>query len=217
MTLARGGTDGVDHTQLLHARGYGGHDPGEVLRGLGGLHDEAYLALERQRVRIGSATHDLRVITSVAQDALHLGMARLAHDKYAIALAHQPLGGHVDLLDVRAGGVDDVKATLAGSIDHLRHHAVGADDHGARRCVVQGFGQANAYLIKLAHHDGVMDERTQGVNLSALPCLRCGGQRHIERTLYAVASAGVGGDLDGRSGYLVGRSLGGVRHVLAHC
>jgi len=143
-------------------------------------------------------------------------MARLAHDEYAVALAHQPLGGHVDLLDVRAGGVDDVKATLAGSIDDLRHHAVGADDYGARRCVVQGFGQANACLSELAHHDGVMDERTQGMDLSALPCLRRGGQRHIERTLYAVASAGVGGDLDGRRGCLVGRGRGSVRHVLAH-
>ena len=102
-------------------------------------------------------------------------MARLTHDEYAIALAHQPLGGHVDLLDVRAGGVDHVEAALAGSIDHLRHYAVCADDYGTRCCVVQGLGQANACLSKLAHHDGVMDERTQGMDLSALTCLRCGG------------------------------------------
>ena len=93
---------------------------------------------------------------------------------------------------------------------------MGADDHGARRCAVQGFGQANACLSELAHHDGVMDERTQGMDLSALPCLRRGGQRHIERTLYAVASAGVGGDLDGRRCCLVGRGRGSVRYVLAH-
>ena len=152
----------------------------------------------------------------MAQDALDLGVARLAHDDHAVAFAYQALGGHVDLLDVRAGGVDDVKVTLASGIDHLRHHAVGADDHGARCGVVQGLCQTNACLSKLAHHDGVMDERTQGMDLIALPCLRRSGQRHIECTLYAVASAGVGGDLDGRRGCLVGRGHGSVRHVLAH-
>ena len=86
LSLARGGADGVDHTQLLHARGDGGYNLGQVLRGLGGLHNQAYLAFERQRVRIGGATHDLRVIAGMAQDALNLGMARLAHDEHAIAL-----------------------------------------------------------------------------------------------------------------------------------
>jgi len=81
----------------------------------------------------------------------------------------------MDLLHVRAGGVDDVKATLASGIDHLRHHSVRANDYGARCGVVQVLGQANACLCKLAHHDGVMDERTQGMDPSALPCLRRGG------------------------------------------
>ena len=143
-------------------------------------------------------------------------MARLAHDEYAVAFAHQALGRHMNLLHVGAGGVDHVVAAFTSGIDDLRHHAVGADDHGAGCGVVQGFGQANACLSELAYHDGVMDERPQGMDLSALTCLRRGGQRHIERTLYAVASAGVGGDLDGRRGCLVGRSRGGVRHVLAH-
>ena len=143
-------------------------------------------------------------------------MPRLTHDHHVVALAHQALGCHMDLLHVGAGGVDHGKVALAGSIDYLRHHAVGADDHGAGCGVVQGVGQTDACLSKLAHHDGVMDERPQGVNLSALLCLRRSGQRHIERTLYAVASAGVGGDLDGRRGCLAGHSRGGVRHVLAH-
>ena len=216
MTLTRGGADGVDHTQLLHARGDSSHDLGEVLRSLGGLHNEAHLALERQSVGVGGTAHDLRIIAGVAQDALHLGMAWLAYDHHAVALAHQALGCHMDLLHVGAGGVDHVEAARAGSINHLRHHAVGADDYGAGCGVVQVLGQANACLSELAHHDGVMDERTQGMDLSALPCLRRGGQRHIERTLYAVASAGVGGDLDGRRCCLVGRGRGSVRHVLAH-
>ena len=152
----------------------------------------------------------------MAQDALHLGVTWLAYDHHAVALAHQALGCNMDFLYVGAGGVYDVKATLASGIDHLRHHAVGADDHGAGCGVVQGVGQTDACLGELAHHDGVMDERTQGMDLSALSCLRRGGQRHIERTLYAVASAGVGGDLDGGRVCLVRRSRGGVRHVLAH-
>ena len=160
MTLTRGGADGVDHTQLLHPRSDNGHDFGEVLRSLGGLHNQTHLALERQGVGVGGTAHDLRIIAGVAQNTLDLGVTRLAYDHHAVALAHQALGCNMDLLDVRAGGVDDVKATLAGSIDHLRHHAVGADDHGARCGVVQGFGQANACLSELAHHDGVMDERT---------------------------------------------------------
>ena len=143
-------------------------------------------------------------------------MARLAHDDHAVAFAHQALGRHMNLLHVGAGGVDHGKAALASGVNDLRHHAVGADNHGAGCGVVQGVGQTDACLIKLAHHDGVMDERTQGMDLSALPCLRRGGQRHIERTLYAVASAGVGGDLDGGRVCLVRRSRGGVRHVLAH-
>ena len=152
----------------------------------------------------------------MTQNALDLGMPRLTHDHHVVALAHQALGCHVNLLDVRAGGVDDVKATLASGIDHLRHLTVGADDHGAGCGIIQVLGQANACLSELAYHDGVMNERTQGMDLSALPCLRRGGQRHIERTLYAVASAGVGGDLDGGRVCLVRRSCGGVCHVLAH-
>ena len=143
-------------------------------------------------------------------------MARLAHDDHAVAFAYQALGGHVDLLDVRAGGVDDVKATLASGIDHLRHHAVGADDHGARCGVVQALGQANASFGELAHHDGVMDERPQGVDLSVLLRLRGGRQCHIERTLHAVAGAGVGGDLDSGGVCLAGHSLGGVHDFLVH-
>ena len=175
MTLTRGGADGVDHAQLLHARGDSGHDLGEVLRGLGGLHNEAYLALERQGVGVGGTAHDQRISAGVAQNTLNLGVTWLAYDHHAVALAHQALGCHMDLLHVRAGGVDDVKATLASGIDHLRHHSVRANDYGARCGVVQVLGQANACLSKLAHHDGVMDERTQGMDLSALPCLRRGG------------------------------------------
>ena len=93
---------------------------------------------------------------------------------------------------------------------------MGADDHGAGCGIIQVLGQANACLIKLAHHDGVMDERTQGMDLSALPCLRRGGQRHIERTLYAVAGAGMGCDLDGGRAALVGRGRGGAHNVLVH-
>ena len=152
----------------------------------------------------------------MAQNTFDLGVTWLAYDYHAVALAHQALGCHMDLLHVRAGGVDDVKATLASGIDHLRHHAVGADDHGSRCGVVQGFGQTDACLSELAYHDGVMDKRTQGMDLCALPCLRRGGQCHVERALHAVAGSGVSGDLDGRRGCLVGRSRGGVRHVLAH-
>ena len=152
----------------------------------------------------------------MAQDALNLGVTRLTHDDHAVALAHQALGRHMDLLHVGAGGVDHGKAAPASGIDDLRHHAVRANDHGSRCGVVQGLCQTDACLGELAHHDRVMDERTQGMDLIALPCLRRSGQRHIERTLYAVASAGVGGDLDGRRGCLVGRGHGSVRHVLAH-
>ena len=152
----------------------------------------------------------------MAQTALDLGVTRLAYDHHAVALAYQALGGHMDLLHVGARGVDDVKAALASGIDDLRHHAVGADDRGAGCGVVQGVGQTDACLGELAHHDGVMDERTQGMDLSALPCLRRGGQRHVERALHAVAGAGVCCDLDGRRCCLVGRSRGGVRHVLDH-
>ena len=136
MTLTRGGADGVDHAQLLHARGDSSHDLGEVLRSLGGLHDEAYLALERQGGGVGGTAHDLCIIAGVAQDALNLGMARLAYDYHAVALAYQALGGHMDLLHVGTGGVDHGKVTLASGIDHLRHHAVSADDHGARCGIV---------------------------------------------------------------------------------
>ena len=72
----------------------------------------------------------------MAQNALDLGVARLANDDYAVALAHQALGRHMDLLHVWAGGVDHSKVTLASGLDHLRHHAVGADDHGARCSIV---------------------------------------------------------------------------------
>jgi len=102
-------------------------------------------------------------------------MARLTHDHHAIALAYQALRRHMNLFHVGAGGIYHGKATLASGIDHLRHHSVRANDYGARCGVVQVLGQANACLSKLAHHDGVMDERTQGMNLSALPCLRRGG------------------------------------------
>ena len=88
LALARGGADRVDHAQFLHARGDGGHNLGQVLRGLGGLHNQAHLALERQRVRIGGTAHDSSVNAGVAQNALDLGVARLAHDDHAVALAH---------------------------------------------------------------------------------------------------------------------------------
>ena len=157
----------------------------------------------------------MSVVTSVAQNALDLGVARLAHDDYAVALAHQALGRHMDLLHVGAGGVDHGKTTLAGSIDHLRHHTVGADDHGARCGVVQGLCQTDARLGELAYHDGVMDERTQGVDPSALLCLRRGGQCHVERTLNAVAGARVGSDLDGGDDLLCG-GRSGIHDVLTH-
>ena len=108
LTLTRGGADGVDHTQLLHARGDGSHDLGEVLRGLGGLHDEAYLALERQGIGVGGTAHDLCIFAGVAKNALDLGVTRLAYDHHAVALAHQALGCHMDFLHVGAGGVDHV-------------------------------------------------------------------------------------------------------------
>ena len=47
LALAGSGADGVDHAQFLHARGDSGHDLGQVLCGLSGLHDQAHLALER--------------------------------------------------------------------------------------------------------------------------------------------------------------------------
>ena len=118
---------------------------------------------------------DLRIVAGVTQNALDLGMPRLAYDHHAVPLVHQALGCHMDLLHVGAGGVDHVEAALAGSIDYLRHHAVGADDHGAGCGIIQVLGQANACLSELAYHDGVMDERPQGMDLSALTCLRCGG------------------------------------------
>ena len=152
----------------------------------------------------------------MAQNALDLGVARLAHDDYAVALAHQALGRHMNLLHVGAGGIDHGKATLTSGLDHLRHHAVGADDHGARRGVVQGVCQTNARLGKLAHHDGVMNERAQGVDLSVLPRLRGGRQRHVERALHAVTGAGVGSDLDGGGVCLAGHSLGSVHEFLNH-
>ena len=61
-----------------------------------------------------------------------------------------------------------------------------------------------------------MDERAQGVDLSALPCLRRGGQCHVERALYAVAGTGMRCDFDGGGGGLVGRGRGGIHDVLAH-
>ena len=152
----------------------------------------------------------------MAQDALDLGMARLAHDEHAITLAYQALGGHVNLLHVGAGGIDNVEATLASGFDHLRHHTVSANDHGARCGVVQGLGQTDACLVKLAHHDGVMDERAQGVDLSVLPRLRGGRQCHIERTLHAVAGAGVSSDFDGGGVCLAGNGLYGAHDFLAH-
>ena len=151
----------------------------------------------------------------MAQNALDLGVARLANDDYAVALAHQALGRHMDLLHVWAGGVDYGKVTLASGLDHLRHHAVGADDHGARSGVVQGVCQTNACLGEFAHHDGVMDERTQGVDLSVLPRLRGGRQGHIERALHAVAGARVGSDLDGGDDLLCG-GRSGIHDVLTH-
>ena len=93
---------------------------------------------------------------------------------------------------------------------------MGADDHGARYGIVQGVGQTDARLGELADHDGVMDERTQRVDLSALFRLRGGRQCHIERTLHAVAGAGVGGDFDGGGVCLAGHGLGGVHDFLAH-
>ena len=152
----------------------------------------------------------------MAQNALDLGVARFAHDDHAVALTHQALGRHMDLLDVGAGGIDHGKAAFASGIDDLRHHTVGANDHGARCGIVQGVGQTDACLGELTHHDGVMDERTQRVDLSALPRLRRGGQRHVERALYAVAGAGVGGDFDGGRAALVGRGRGGAHNVLVH-
>ena len=147
----------------------------------------------------------------MAQDALNLGVARLAHDEHAIALANQALGRHMDLLDVGAGGIDHVEAALVSCLNHLRHHTVRANDHGAR-CGIQ----TDACLGKLAHHDGVMDERTQGVDLSGLPRLRGGRQGHIERALHAVAGAGVGSDFDGWGVCLAGHSLGSIHDILAH-
>ena len=93
---------------------------------------------------------------------------------------------------------------------------MGADNYGARRGVIQGVSQAHTCLGELAYHDGVMDERTQGVYLSALPCLRRGSQRHVERALYAVAGAGVGSDLDGGRVCLAEHSLGSIHDVLTH-
>ena len=183
---------------------------------MGGLHNQADLALERQRVRIGGAAHDLRVIAGMAQDALDFGVARLAHDYHVVALAYQALRRHVDLFHVGAGGIDHVEATLASGIDDLRHHTVRANDHGARRGIVKGLSQTDARLGKLAHHDGIMDERAQGVDLSVLPRLRGGRQGHIERTLHAVAGASVGGDFDGGGVCLAGHSLGSVHDILAH-
>lgn len=97
LALARGGADGVDHAQFLHTRGDGSYDVGEVLCGLGSLYNEAHLALERQRVRIGGTAYDLRIIAGVAQDALDFGVARLAHDHHVIALSYQAFRRHVDL------------------------------------------------------------------------------------------------------------------------
>ena len=108
------------------------------------------------------------------------------------------------------------EATLASGIDDLRHHTVRANDHGARRGIVKGLSQTDARLGKLAHHDGIMDERAQGVDLSVLPRLRGGRQGHIERTLHAVAGASVGGDFDGGGVCLAGHSLGSVHDILAH-
>ena len=131
----------------------------------------------------------------MAEDGLHLGMPRLAHDEHLVAVALEALGRVVHALHVGAGGVHHGKAALLRDLLHLGHHAVRAK-HKGRSCrgrhVVD---YCDAGAGKPCNHLRVVDEGPERVDRPV--GVLCHVVHEVERALDAVAGAGVLGDGDG--------------------
>ena len=135
----------------------------------------------------------------MAERALYLGMAVLAHDDELVALSHEPLRRAVALLDEGAGRVEHRGTGRAGSLLDCGRHAVGPQEQGRALPHLVGRGDhRDARALQLAHHDGVVDERAERVHRALGGATRL--ERKLERALHAEAGAGLVGHDDARGG-----------------
>lgn len=160
----------------------------ERIAGLRGLHDHAHVLGQVDRQVGGRFRHvHLRTgLVGVSNQALHLGMALLAHHHHVAAFLGKRGGGLLRTRDMRARGIDHGKPARLHRAAHCRGDAMAADDDGAVRCLLRFLDGQHAARLKVRHHLGIMDERPQreraAITLAGL-------QGQVKGSLHAVACA----------------------------
>ena len=158
------------------------------IAGLRGLHDHAYVLRQVTGQVDGRFRHvHLRAcLVGVSHQALHLGMAFLAHDHHVAALHGKRGRGLLRARDMRARGIDHGKPARLHRTAHGRGDAMAADDDGTVRCLLRLLDGQHAARLKVRHNLGIVDERPQRER-AAIPFASLQGQ--VKGSLHAVACA----------------------------
>ncbi len=85
----------------------------------------------------------------MAEDALDLGVSALPHHNHLVALGVQALGRAVGALDVGAGGVNDLEASLVCKFLHGGNHTVSPEHERRARLFGNVLGNRNALGLEL--------------------------------------------------------------------
>ena len=118
------------------------------------LHDDANLAREIDPIEVMGCRNDMCGISRVPQNPLDLRMAALPHHDELVPLANEFLGSHVDFLDIRAGGVEDLEP-LARAWSMTGEPRMGTDDERARLHLINRLSAFHAGGLKIAHDNGL--------------------------------------------------------------
>ena len=160
----------------------------ERIAGLRGLHDHAHVLGQVARQVGGRFRHvHLRTgLVGVSHQALHLGMALLAHHYHVAAFPGKRGSSLLRTRDMRARGIDHGKPARLHRAAHCRGDAMAADNDGAVRCLLRFLDGQHTARLKVRHHLGIMDERPQRERAAiTLACL----QGQVKGSLHAVACA----------------------------
>ena len=128
----------------------------------------------------------------MTDDTLHLGMCRISSKQNPLVLLCAVGHNLVDLGNEGTGRIDDLCLTLCQFFVHLAGNAVGTDHHRlARKHLIGGIDRTYAEGFQLLHHLGIVDDRTEGADLAALPNRL---KHHVHRPADAEAETGAFGN-----------------------
>ena len=109
-----------------------------------------------------SGLHDRAGPLGVGDDALDLGVVRVADDDDVVPLPGELLRHRLRVLHVRAGAVHHLEAALLGPLELVPDGAVGADDDGRSVAdVADGVHRPDPLLAEPGDRLRVVDDRTE--------------------------------------------------------